>query len=408
MGYLLRLAWRNALRNRRRTMFTIVSLVLGIGLYVLGQSFVDGIERTLVSTEIDKESAHLRVMTKAWFEDEDFHPLDKPFPEAAAVATLLRETYPGATVLLRTTFAARIGDHARALPCRGMVVDPAEYKKMFQVGDFAEPEAGPTPYVWVGADLAKAFGFKPGDELVLDAKTRRGSRNAEDPVRIAGIVSSGHPIVDNFTVILPASFGERFIDIDSSFATEVMARFPDPDTADQADALVTERFPTLTAETWREKTQYLIDLNDIRRKNFNMVVFIILLIGASSVANTCLMSGFERTTEVGTLLALGYPRRSVRLLFIAESVLIGFAGAVAGTLVGGAISAWFTSHGLAFPEVQAQEGAMPMPPVLYFDLTAHVLVQGVLIGLFVAVIASLYPAFRASKLDPIVALREGG
>jgi putative ABC transport system permease protein len=409
MRFMLRLAFRNALRNKRRSLFTIASLMLGTTLFVAAKSFVDGIEKTLVSTTVDAEHSHLRVVTKAYLVDEDYKPLDIPFPEATAVAAGLGKEFPGSKILMRTLFSAQLGDGVRTLSARGLVVDPVAYADMFRVGTLsppADPIAATRPYCWVGIDLADSFGWKVGDRIFIKAKTRTGSINAQDGVVIAGLIASGSTLTDNFSVLVPKQWANAFLNIDETFATEVFARFQDSDDAERAEAFVAASWATLDAETWRENTQFIRDINDLRRKNFYLVVGIILIIGALSVANTCLMAGFERTKEVGTLLALGYPKGSVRTLFILETLIIGVVGAFLGVLVGALASYHFSIHPIELSHMNDAEGGMPMPSLLYFELSPLAVVVGFIIGLVVALVASVYPAFRASRLDPLVALRE--
>ncbi len=407
-GYMLRMAARNALRNRRRSIFTMIALVLGVGIFIIARGLVGGIEATMVGLEVDAEHAHLRVMVPEWYDDQDYAPLDIAFDEAAAVAAALREGFPDAPgVLLRTTFAAEVGDGVRGTPCRGIVLDPALGREVFRLGELPAPagEAG-DPHIWLGTKLADVFEVKPGDRVFVQAKTRHGTRNALDGVVVAGVIDTGHPLMDNFSLVMPLSVAEGFLDIDARFGTEVMARFDSPDHAEAAEALIAERFPRLMSETWREKTAYIIDLNKLRERVFNVLIAIILLIGASGVANTCLMSGFERTTEIGTMLALGLPRRRVLTLFVTESVLIATVGASIGATVGGSVCQWLSTSGIEFPEMGA-ESAAPIPPRLFFASSWETVATGVCLGLLIALIASVYPAWRASHLDPIEALREG-
>ena len=409
MRFLLRLAFRNALRNKRRSLFTIASLFLGTSLFVAAKSFVDGIELTLVSTQIDTEHGHIRVVPTAYLSEEDYKPLDIPFPEVSAVAEFLRAQFPDAQVVTRSTFSAQIGDGVRSLSARGLVVDPTKYVDMFRVGELKAPTdaaLAKRPYCWLGADLARTFGWKEGDRLFLKAKTRSGTINAQDGVIIAGLIRTGSPMTDNFTIFVPSVWADDFLNLTPGFATEVYARFKVADDAERAEIAVTGKWPNLDAETWRENTKFVRALNDIRRQHFFLVVGIILLIGALSVANTCLMAGFERTKEVGTLLALGYPQRSVRILFLVETLIIGGLGAFIGVAFGAAASAWFGVHPIELANISDAEGGMPMPPLLHFHLTPPAVWIGFLIGLAVALVAAVYPAIRASRLDPIVALRE--
>ena len=406
MTFLLRLALRNTLRNKRRSAFTIASLFLGTSVFVLSKSFVDGIEKTLVAVVIDAEHGHVRITTKSYLEEEDYYPLDVPFPEAAEVAATLTKEHPGALVVSRSSFSAQIGDGVDSLNVRGLVVDPANYTALFRIGELEAPADPSIPYAWVGADVAKAFGWKAGDRMFLRAKTRTGTLNALEGVVIAGLISSGSPPTDNFSIAVPRSWAGPFLNLEPDSATEVVARFPDADTADVVDAALANRWPALDCETWRETTKFARDLNEVRREQFYLCVAIILFIGALSVANTCLMAAFERTKEIGTLMAVGYPAAKIRALFVAETTILGVFGALLGAGVGAAASAYLSVHPIPLQGLEEAEGAMPMPSLLYFDLTPEAVVIGFAIGLIVALLASLYPAVRASRLDPINALRE--
>ncbi len=404
--FILKLAVRNGLRNKRRSAFTVVSLLLGIGLFVAAKGFVDGIEKTLVGTQIDAEHGHLRVVTAKYQADEDYRPLDIDFAEAAAVQKLIVDQLPGALTTTRVQAAVQIGNGLRSLSCRAVIADPAAYAAFFRIGTLTPPVDKTQPYAWLGKDLAAAFKFKVGDRLMLKAKTRPGAINAMDGVVIAGLIESGSGMTDNFTILLDAAWANEFLHLEPGFATEVFARFPDGAQAELADTRLMAAIQGLHVETWQEATQFVRDLNDVRKQHFYLVVFIVLLIGALSVVNTCLMSGFERTKEIGTLLAVGFPRGRVRSLFVLETIFVGGTGALIGAAIGGLASWWFSGHPIRLAGLDEVEGGMPMPPLLYFDFSPVTMAAGFGIGLVVATVAAMYPAWRSSRLDPITALRE--
>lgn len=404
-AYLWRLAARNALRNPRRSLFTLTSILLGVSLFIVTRSFVDGIDATLISIEVDNESAHVRVVPTDYLKEEDYQPLDMPFPDVAGVSKRLADLAPGTHVVDRVSFAAEVGDGRRTLRCRGLVVDRDAYKAVFPVGELPVPP-GDEPYLWAGTGIAETFGWKPGDRIFLKAKTRRGTLNALDAVRFAGAIATGHPYLDNYTVIVPRSIGAEFLDLPPDFATEILVRFPDAALATRAEAMIEGAGNGLTAETWVERTADFREVNQIRRVAFNIIVGLILLMGAAGVANTGLMSAFERTREIGTLLAIGLAPARVRRLMTIEAVLIAFVGALVGVLAGSAFAYYFAVNGLHFPELAQAENVALVPPVLFFDLTARTVAQAAAFGIGTALVAAIWPAIRASRMSPIEALRE--
>lgn len=406
--FLWRLAARNALRNRRRSFFTLTSILLGVALFIISRSFVDGIDATLIAIEVDNESAHVRVVPAAYLKEEDYQPLDMPFPDVAGVSARLAATAPGTRVVDRVSFAAEVGDGRRTLRCRGLVVDREAYRAVFPVGELPVPP-GDEPYLWAGTGIAETFGWKPGDRIFLKAKTQRGTLNALDAVRFAGPIVTGHPLLDNYTIILPKALGTSFLDLPEGFATEVLARFPDPALAPDAERAIEGGgggAGALVAETWIERTADFREVNAIRRAAFNIVVGLILLMGAAGVANTGLMSALERTREIGTLMAIGLSPGRVRRLMTIEAALIALMGALVGVFVGSLVAHHFAVNGLHFPELEQAENVSLVPPVLYFALTPRTVATAAAFGIGTALVASIWPAVRASRLSPIEALRE--
>ncbi len=407
MSYLLRMALRNTLRNRRRSALTLVAIFFGIAIFVLAQSLIAGFERTMIGTEIDSEHSHLRVMSRAFADEEDFFPVEQSLADVSALEADLRAQEPGALLARRSSFEAQLSNRKHSINLRGLAIDPKAYGALIRLGELPAPK-GADHVIYLGSDVAGAFGAKVGDRLDLQAKTRHGTRNALTDVVVAAIVSTGHPLVDNFTVYLPQTSAQELLDLDAAYATELLVRFPDADDAFVAERLIEERRPALVAETWREKTEYIVRLNDVRRIVFNVFTFVIMLMAAAGVANTTLMSGYERIGEIGALLALGLSRRRVMGLFLIEAVLLALVGVGLGVVAGSGPAAYLERAGIHFPGTRELAGTAPMPPVLYLDLTPQTVVLAILLGFSVAVLAALYPAWKLSRTEPIYALKVEG
>jgi len=122
------------------------------------------------------------------------------------------------------------------------------------------------------------------------------------------------------------------------------------------------------------------------------ISFLTIVVGGVSVMNAMLMSVFERTREIGVLRALGWGRRSILGLILQEALWLGILGAMIGTLI---------ALGLCFLITKAPMVGDALLPVWKWDVFARALV----ISLSLGVLGGLYPAFRATRLQPVEALR---
>jgi ABC-type lipoprotein release transport system permease subunit len=397
---------RNTGRNRRRSALTVLSVALGVAIFVVAQSFVDGIETSLLAIEVDRESAHVRVVPAGWLDDEDYFPIENANLSADAARAWLSASVPEARVTSRISFAAELSDMQESLRCRGLVVDPEDYGEVFALGLHA-PKNG-EPGVWVGAELAAAFGWKVGSRATIRARTAQGSYNAVTFIPVVGLLRTGHHALDAFSVILPPEVGLELLNLPSGSANELLIRLPRADGAAEVAAKLAAALPGVQTQTWEEKSAYVLQLNAVRRRVLRIVLGVLFLIAASAVANSALMSALERTREIGTLHALGLRSGGVVGLLTLESALLGAVGSIGGAAVGLGLSLWLSQRGLPIPvPVSPNETAVPMPAVLYFHFDPAMAFAGALIGTGLAAAAGSWPALRAARVAPAAALRGG-
>ncbi len=129
---------------------------------------------------------------------------------------------------------------------------------------------------------------------------------------------------------------------------------------------------------------------------------------SASVMNTMLMAIFERTAEIGTIMAMGLRRMQIRLLFIFEGMFLGIFGSLIGCAVGGGITCYFMYYGINISEISYMKSGsvnMPIGKYIYTEISPEYLAGTFLLGVVVAVAAAAYPAFRGSRLEPADALR---
>jgi ABC-type antimicrobial peptide transport system permease subunit len=125
-----------------------------------------------------------------------------------------------------------------------------------------------------------------------------------------------------------------------------------------------------------------------------------LFVAFIGIANTMIMSIYERTREIGTLKAMGASSGDIRQMFMLEAGLIGLFGGVAGVA-----SSWVLGQGLdRFAHWMARQRDIPLPDQLFL-ITPMLVAQALIFAFVIGILAGLYPAHRAARLDPLVALR---
>lgn len=168
-------------------------------------------------------------------------------------------------------------------------------------------------------------------------------------------------------------------------------RLKDPEQAASLVERINKQFPEIHASL---SGDFVSELPDMQNSSamIGSISFLAILVGGVGVLNTMLMSVFERTREIGVLRALGWRRLSILRLILQEAVILGSLGGLAGIAIAFGLSTWFMSiptYGEMFKPVW----------------TPEIFVRAISVALFLGVLGGLYPAFRATRMQPVEALR---
>jgi putative ABC transport system permease protein len=406
--YLLRLALKNAMRKPARTLITALSVVVGVMMIVLAWAFIDGLDQSVIRGQIHSDSGHLRIVRAGYLEVEEQGELDLLVDTAPGTAHAVQRLLPDARLHQRISFTAELSDGRHGLSARGVAVEPESYFADFTLPLEsrleAEDQSGLEP-MWLGAELARAFGTRPGEILTVLTRTRHGSYTAEDFL-VHGLVRSQNPAIDNMVFFLPLAAARNLLDAPDT-ATEIVGFLPHQDQAPGAAARLGPELAArgLELQTWLEKAEPLLRINRLRRRIFAIVVGIIVLIAATGIANTVVMSGFERVQEIGTLRALGFQVETVAALLLTEALFVGLLGSAAGAAAGaGVVHA--LRDGLDFSQFTSEGNySASIASVIYLVQDWTRLAAAFAVGMTVTVASAVYPALRFSRLSPAEAMR---
>ena len=406
-----RLGWRNLKRNRRRTWITASTVALAVLLLQFSTALLIGVEQQSFDNLINYQTGHAKIYADGYFEERDEFPLDYTFEDGGALQAHV-EAIPGvAAATPRLTFQAQLSNGMDQIPCLGVgIMIQGSDSDVFRIpqsvvdGEYlADDDEG----ILLGSGIAEIFEVGAGDWLTVLAKTQYGAYEALD-LPIVGLIGTGNPLIDRNSFLIPLPTAQYILDMEGA-ATEMAVRFSatarETATLERLESTI-EASGAFDVKGWREMESDFMAL--VQAKRMGQVIFlgIFLILAVVGITNTILMAAYERTREIGMLMAIGLRGTGIRGLFLVEGALTGLIGGAIGSLIALGIIVWLASVGIDFAALYGDmDIGYPVKDTLYPALNLPILAVGWLFTGFLAAIASLYPAARASHNRPVEALR---
>jgi putative ABC transport system permease protein len=401
---LFRLAARNVLRQRARTAMTLAAIAFGVIGLILSGGFVQDIFVQLGEAVIHSQSGHLQV-AKAGFAAKGARRPDQYLIEQPdALKAQLAAERGVVDVMGRISFSGLLNNGRSDLSIVGEGIEPereARNGTYLFISAGRQLADGDRFGALLGRGVAQALNLAPGDRATLVVSTRDGATNTLD-LEVVGVFQTFSKDYDARAVKIALPAAQELLDT-RGVNTLVVALARTRDTQRAAASLRGQiAAQALEVSTWEELNDFYDKTVKLYDRQFGALRLIILAMVLLSVTNTVNMTIFERVGEFGTMRALGNRGANVFALVLAESAVLGVAGAALGTALGVALALLVSAIGIP----------MPPPPNADIGYTAQIqLVPSVIasafgIGVTATVLASILPALRVARTDVVEALRQ--
>lgn len=411
MAAWFKIALRNLIKNRRRSLFTMLAILLGFAAVNLFAGF------TTYMYQANREGSiysafqgHLTIVRKGFFENDRTNPVQmlltpsemteirnacQQIPDVVLVTPQLRLNGLITDGKVSTIFMAQgyipSSQNEFMKGTRLKLMEPFE-GKMLQDDVISG--------IGISRGLARILNLKIGSEVVLMATTAEGQMNALD-AEIYQLFDAPTAGMNDRFVRVPFRFAQQLYDTNGAHVMSVLL-----DRTDQTEnvrkrlqQIFEKKKMNVEIKTWNELSEWYTKVKNMFDVIFVFLFVIVFIIVTMSVINTMSMAVLERTREIGTLRSLGLKRRGVLLLFAIESFLIGIGGVAGGALL--SFAAWIGIY--TYNPMWTPPGiTVSIPLRIIFTAQFFAYSSGFMIVL--CLLASLVPARKAAKQNVVDAL----
>lgn len=401
MRYLFRLAMRNIMKARRRTVLTFLMLSFGVMVYLLMEGMLAGFDRASFQNLIDFETGHFKIRSAGF--DEDFpYDVDNYISDTESIESVLSKVDFVTGYAPRIQFLAELDNSIDSAPVVVVGIDPSLDSRVFSLNRYIVSGRLEHYGALLGRSLARDMDLGQGDPVYLTFRDREGMFTSVELV-ITGLVQTADPGVNSGTLFMDIELAREQMGV--AGATEISLRTPDFRKTDSYRDLLKETFPDLRVESWRELSTDFAALMATKRKAGGWFLLFIIVIALVGIINTLLMSVYEKQMEIGTLMALGMEKRDVRNLFLFEGFMTGLLGSLAGIILGTLINLYFIYKGIDYTALLGDNSGFNVMGVVKSVWVFPAYIKSLLLAVGASVAASWYPAAKVMRMEPVECLR---
>ena len=402
-----KIALLNILRNGRRSVITLAAIIFGcVSLIVFGgfvQSMYEGMRESMIRSQL----GHIQIYAEGYNQYAKVSPSEYfiPVDQLANIEKQIKQVASPLVIAPRLNISGLISDGKQSIAIVGVGVDADKEVLLsssiiITQGEDLFPEDVSAAHI--GEGLFESLDIDVGGYLTLLASTRDGAINAVD-IQVVGVINTGVKELDDRLIRMNLPLAQELMYTQD--VSRLIVLLENTDDTLPVSELLNQQFSQqgldLELKRWDELSAYYHQVVSLFDGVFGFISIIVLIIVSLSISNTMLMAVMERTREIGTIRAMGGTPMQVTGLILLESFFLGIIGSALGLALG-----MLAAKGITFAEWM-----MPRPPGSTQDypirvfVVADIMVQTFVLGVCIAVVSSIYPAVKASRLSVVNALR---
>lgn len=404
----LKLAIRNVWRNRRRSIITLLAIGMGLTLVISLTGLFSGMGEKTVESLIKMQSGHFQIHAEGYTEKSRLLPLDISIENPEKIADEIASIPEITGIAQRLRFGGLVSSGMNSFGILGIGIDPEAEERisiiMEKISEGAKLD-DKDGYALIGKKLAEDLDLKVGSMLIIVSNTIYGAMNAIE-LEVKGLIDTGRPQYDASAVFMTVKDAQRLLDMENR-VTDLVISIEDTNKTDAALPYIQRKLSNhkLEINSWKEVGESMWKSQRLWERFSNIINIAVILVAVMGVMNTMLMSVTERTREIGTMMAMGTTHREVVGLFLSEGFVLGIMGGLLGVVLGGIAVQYFATFGISLRGSASTSLADMVGDTVYARFSWAEIIISFLAAQIIAVFSASYPAYIASKQEPVEALR---
>lgn len=397
-----RLAIRNILRQRRRSLTAIAAIGFGVVSLMLAAGYIEWSYWSIREESTINQTGHIQISQPGFLQDgrsDPFAYLIEGKPQDLQTLAALPQIK---SIAPRLAFNGLIsfGENTLSFIAEGIDPDGDPYSSNILVVEGQLLSGSDPKGVVLGAGLAANLGVKTGDTIVLLSNAATGGINAVEGT-VRGLISTSMKDFDDNILRVPIGMAQQLLRTDGAHTWVITLQETELTESVHARIRQAGWFKELEITPWNQLADYYNKTVELFSRQVGVVKLIIGIIIILGISNTMTMSVMERTREIGTAMALGLRRRRILSLFLIEGLLLGLIAGLVGLGIGYLLAALISEVGIPMPPAPGMSRGF----IARIIITPEIALDALLLAVSTTLLASVYPAWRASRMIIVDALR---
>ncbi len=401
------IAWKNIWRNKLRSFIIIAAAAFGLFGGIFSMAVMNGMSKQRIRSAIKEQVSNIQIHNPEFLKNKE---IKYSINNADSIINIIKQNHKVKAICKRliVTAMASTAETGTGVIMNG--IDPKQEIKVTNISEklisgnyFKKYRRNP---IIISQRLANKLKAKIRSKIIITTQNYKGELTGA-AFRVKGIYKTADSFFDKTNVFVLSKDLNRLINENSNNnkAHEIAISLYDDKNTKELTKELKSKFPYLNIKSWDEIQPDLKMMSSLMDTVSYLFLIIVLLALTFAIINTMLMAVFERTHEIGMLMAIGMKKNKIFNMIMWETILLSIVGAFVGISISYMTISYFKIYGINLSIVSKGLSTFGVDSVIYPEIDNFFYIILTIMVIITAVIASIYPALKAMKFNPAKAVK---